>query len=171
MFDYLNLPSWWLLSVWTSGSLLRLKPNLVEELRLDWLLATPMLNISWDGNTEWLTSSVFCQDGNKKWAFNIPLYKTCHVSSGVWRRENQVYTFYLECTKGETGSELHVYTFTYSHKTKQILLCPEWTLQKMTKGIISWRLLGSSAGKESACNAGDPSSIAGSGSSPGEGIG
>ena len=29
----------------------------------------------------------------------------------------------------------------------------------------------SSAGKESACNAGDPGSISGSGSSPGEGIG
>ena len=36
-----------------------------------------------------------------------------------------------------------------------------------------WRkgLPGSSAGKESACNAGDPSSTAGSGSSPGEGLG
>ena len=31
--------------------------------------------------------------------------------------------------------------------------------------------LGSSAGKESACNSGDPSSISGSGSSPGEGMG
>ena len=31
--------------------------------------------------------------------------------------------------------------------------------------------LGSSAGKESACNVGDPSSIPGSGRSPGEGIG
>ena len=30
---------------------------------------------------------------------------------------------------------------------------------------------GSSAGKESACNAGDPGSIPGSGSCPGEGIG
>ena len=30
---------------------------------------------------------------------------------------------------------------------------------------------GSSAGKESACNVGDPSSIPGSGKSPGEGIG
>ena len=30
---------------------------------------------------------------------------------------------------------------------------------------------GSSAGKESACNAGDPSSIPGLGTSPGEGIG
>ena len=30
---------------------------------------------------------------------------------------------------------------------------------------------GSSAGKESACNAGDSSSIPGSGSAPGEGIG
>ena len=30
---------------------------------------------------------------------------------------------------------------------------------------------GSSAGKESACNAGDPGSIPGSGRSPGEGIG
>ena len=34
-----------------------------------------------------------------------------------------------------------------------------------------WGLLGSSAGKESTCNAGDPGSIPGSGSSPGEGIG
>ena len=31
--------------------------------------------------------------------------------------------------------------------------------------------LGSSAGKESACNAGDPSSINRSGRSPGEGVG
>ena len=31
--------------------------------------------------------------------------------------------------------------------------------------------LGSSVGKESACNAGDPSLIPGSGRSPGEGIG
>ena len=31
--------------------------------------------------------------------------------------------------------------------------------------------LGSSAGKESACNAGDPCSIPGSGRSPGKGIG
>ena len=31
-------------------------------------------------------------------------------------------------------------------------------------------LLGSSAGKQSACNAGDPGSISGSGSSPGKGI-
>ena len=31
--------------------------------------------------------------------------------------------------------------------------------------------LGSSAGKESACNAGDPSVISGLGKSPGEGIG
>ena len=33
-----------------------------------------------------------------------------------------------------------------------------------------WGFLGSSAGKESACNAGDPGSIPGLGSSPGEGI-
>ena len=32
-----------------------------------------------------------------------------------------------------------------------------------------WNFPGSSAGKESACNAGDPSSIPGSGRSPGEG--
>ena len=31
--------------------------------------------------------------------------------------------------------------------------------------------MGSSAGKDSACNAGDPGSILGSGRSPGEGIG
>ena len=34
-----------------------------------------------------------------------------------------------------------------------------------------WGFLGGSAGKESSCNGGDPSSISGSGSSPGEGIG
>ena len=37
-------------------------------------------------------------------------------------------------------------------------------------GHVIWGLQGSSAGKESACNTGDPSSIPGSGSSPGEGI-
>ena len=36
---------------------------------------------------------------------------------------------------------------------------------------IPWGFPGSSAGKESACNAGDPGSIPGSGRSPGEGIG
>ena len=36
---------------------------------------------------------------------------------------------------------------------------------------LIWGSLGSSAGKESACNAGDPGSIPGSGSSPGEGMG
>ena len=39
-----------------------------------------------------------------------------------------------------------------------------------SKGGI-WGFPGSSAGKESACNAGDPGSIPGSGSSPGEVIG
>ena len=34
-----------------------------------------------------------------------------------------------------------------------------------------WGFPGSSAGKESACNAGDPSLIPGSGRSPGEGTG
>ena len=36
---------------------------------------------------------------------------------------------------------------------------------------FSWGFPGSSAGKESACNAGDPSSIPGLGRSSGEGIG
>ena len=36
---------------------------------------------------------------------------------------------------------------------------------------IVWDFPGSSAGKESTCNAGDPSLIPGSGRSPGEGIG
>ena len=34
-----------------------------------------------------------------------------------------------------------------------------------------WGFFGSSAGKESTCNAGDPSLISGSGRSPGEGTG
>ena len=37
--------------------------------------------------------------------------------------------------------------------------------------LLSKRVLDSSVGKESACNEGDPSSIPGSGRSPGEGIG
>ena len=36
--------------------------------------------------------------------------------------------------------------------------------------LYFWAFSGSSAGKESTCNAGDPSSIPGSGRSPGEGI-
>ena len=35
----------------------------------------------------------------------------------------------------------------------------------------AWSYLGSSAGKESTCNAGDPGLIPGSGRPPGEGIG
>ena len=35
----------------------------------------------------------------------------------------------------------------------------------------AWSFLGSSAAKESSCNAGDPGLIPGSGRSPGEGIG
>ena len=37
--------------------------------------------------------------------------------------------------------------------------------------IVNWSFPGSSSGKDSTCNAGDPSSIAGSGRFPGEGIG
>ena len=39
-----------------------------------------------------------------------------------------------------------------------------------SKGVI-WGFPGSSAGKESACNAGDPGLVPGSGSSPGEAVG
>ena len=41
----------------------------------------------------------------------------------------------------------------------------------MTANRLVFRLLCSSAGKESTCSAGDPGSIPGSGESPGEGIG
>ena len=44
---------------------------------------------------------------------------------------------------------------------------PSYTLLK----IEYWGFLGSSVGKESACNAGDPGSIPGLGRIPGEGIG
>ena len=45
------------------------------------------------------------------------------------------------------------------------------TICFVIKYKIKWFFPGSSAGKESICNAGDPGSIPGSGSSPGEGIG
>ena len=44
-----------------------------------------------------------------------------------------------------------------------------WRMLNIT--LLAWGFPGSSAGKESACNAGDPSSIPGSGWSPGEGVG
>ena len=44
-------------------------------------------------------------------------------------------------------------------------------LLKYNSFIMYWGFPGSSAGKESTCNAGDPGSIPGSGSSPREGIG
>ena len=44
-----------------------------------------------------------------------------------------------------------------------------WTTIKCLLFYVVWDFLGSSAGKESSCNAGDPSSIPGSGRSPGEG--
>ena len=40
----------------------------------------------------------------------------------------------------------------------------------LQKSKMSCTIIISSAGKESACNAGDPDMIPGSGSSPGEGI-
>ena len=46
---------------------------------------------------------------------------------------------------------------------------PPWTEEPGS--LQSMGFPGSSAGKESACNAGDPSSIPGSGRCPGEGIG
>ena len=45
-----------------------------------------------------------------------------------------------------------------------------WSLEESNHLIIFMGVPDSSVGKESACNAGDPSSIPGSGRSPGEGI-
>ena len=53
-------------------------------------------------------------------------------------------------THTHTHTHIHIYICIYTH----IHSCP-----------------GSSAGKESACKAGDPNSISGLGQSPGEGIG
>ena len=44
-----------------------------------------------------------------------------------------------------------------------------WIITKCLLFCVVWGFLGSSAGKESSCNAGDTSSIPGSGRSPGEG--
>ena len=44
-------------------------------------------------------------------------------------------------------------------------------METFRMGHEEWGFPGSSAGKESACNAGDPSSIPGSGGTPGEGLG
>ena len=47
----------------------------------------------------------------------------------------------------------------------------ELQMTQSNKDFNSQGFTGGSAGKESACNAGDPSSIPGSGRSPGEGNG
>ena len=49
-------------------------------------------------------------------------------------------------------------------------LCPNFLLKRMPV-LDNWDFLGSSAGKDSACKAGDPGSMPVSGRSPGEGIG
>ena len=51
---------------------------------------------------------------------------------------------------------------------KVLKLSRIWKLLKTN--LKRWHILGSSAGKESACNAGNPGSIPGSGRSPREGI-
>ena len=51
-------------------------------------------------------------------------------------------------------------------KGTRYILC--WIMMSY---VINWGFTGSSAGKESACNSGDPGSIIGLGNSPGEGIG
>ena len=45
------------------------------------------------------------------------------------------------------------------------------SVQSGDPSSVLWGFPGSSAGKESTCNAGEPGSIPGSGRSPGEGIG
>ena len=55
-----------------------------------------------------------------------------------------------------------------------LILSMALILSQLSRFNLKWLTLGfpdSSVGKESACNAGDPSLIPGSGSSPGEGIG
>ena len=80
-----------------------------------------------------------------------------------------------------TCCTLHIMGFSDSSLGKDSSCCRRSWFDSWV-GKISWRrhrlptpvLLGfpcSSAGKESACNAGDPSSIPGLGRSPGEGIG
>ena len=59
---------------------------------------------------------------------------------------------------------------------KRLLLClfchvDVVLLSFVLEQMFSWGFPDSSAGKESVCNAGDPSSVSGSGRSPGEGTG
>ena len=56
---------------------------------------------------------------------------------------------------------IHTHTHTHTHTS----FCIIWDL----KDGKPWGFHGSSAGKESACNAGDPNLIPGLGKSPGEG--
>ena len=67
-------------------------------------------------------------------------------------------------TQSRTGGSLHI-PISIDSRSKAIPIRIFFSLRP------SISFLDSSVGKESACNAGDPSSIPGSGRSPGEGIG
>ena len=91
------------------------------------------------------------------------------ITLQIWQSENQTHYFYkpLKSTSSFTTSDVtaniieNIKTFTLL-STNEVI----W-VQHTPK----WGFLGSSAGKESACNAGNPSLIPGSGRSPREGIG
>ena len=68
---------------------------------------------------------------------------------------------------GNWGAELAIFTFyNISGNFQEASLCQTFPLPERIMGFP-----GGSDGKESACNAGDPGSIPGSGRSPGEGNG
>ena len=82
------------------------------------------------------------------------------------------------------GAELLVYQdwmlnlIVHCQPAAWVGVCPQWPPRSLTAvclkqhlGYVETGFCHSSAGKESACNAGDPSSIPGLGRSPGEGIG
>ena len=74
---------------------------------------------------------------------------------------------------GRNGNPLQYSCLEKSHGQRSLVDHSPWGFKKldMTKQRSGLPFPGSSAGKESACNAGDPSLIPGLGRFPGEGIG
>ena len=91
------------------------------------------------------------------------------ITLQIWQSENQTHYFYkpLKSTSSFTTSDVTA-NIIENIKTFSLLSTNEVIWVQYTP---KWGFLGSSAGKESACNAGNPSLIPGSGRSPREGIG
>ena len=95
-----------------------------------------------------------------------------HPHNGILFRKQikKITLLAITCMNLKSSSETNYITASRQRKN-EFCLPPSFVLLGPSTDLMILGIRHSSAGKESACNAGDPSSIAGSGISAGEGIG